>query len=138
MKGNYTNSLALAPTDFNEILTVVHNIAGKKSFGVDGVLANMIKHSSLNNIATPLSHIINLSMQMGCFPDQLKIAKICPIFKSGDKTDMQNYRPISLLPCFSKIFEKIMFNRLSLYVEKTILLITPNMVFEVNTQLTWH
>ena len=50
-------------------------------------------------------------MQTGCFPDNLKIAKVEPIYKGDDKTLVNNYRPISVLPVFSKIFEKIIFTR---------------------------
>ena len=50
------------------------------------------------------------------FPDSLKVARITPIFKSGDVTIMSNYLPISVLPCFSKILEKIMYNRLHRYL----------------------
>jgi len=53
-----------------------------------------------------LSALINKSFECGIVPDQLKIARVCPIFKSGDQTDFTNYRPISVLPAFSKIFEK--------------------------------
>lgn len=51
-------------------------------------------------------------------PDKLKIAKVVPIFKAGDKSLILNYRPISILPIFSKIFEKAMFDRLLKYLEK--------------------
>ena len=56
----------------------------------------------------PLTHIINLSITKGYFPEEFKLAKVLPIFKSGDDQNIQNYRPISILPFFSKIFEKIM------------------------------
>ena len=68
-------------------------------------------------VADPISAIINSSMCSGVFPDLLKIAKVCPIFKGGDKSEFQNYRPISVLPSFSKIFEKVVFNRLLLYLD---------------------
>ena len=57
-------------------------------------------------------HVFNLSIVKGIFPDDLKIARVTPVFKGGDKKDLGNYRPISVLPCFSKILEKIMYNRL--------------------------
>ena len=60
----------------------------------------------------PLLHIFNVSLQNGTFPDELKIARVTPLFKNGSDSDLGNYRPISVLPCFSKILEKIMYNRL--------------------------
>ena len=56
--------------------------------------------------------IFNLSLQQGVFPNQPKIAKVTPIFKSGSKELANNYRPISVLPCFSKLFERIIHFRL--------------------------
>ena len=69
------------------------------------------------SIATPLKHIFNLSFNTGLIPHQLKTAKVIPLFKSGDRTCMDNYRPIALLSVFSKILEKIVFTRLSIFLE---------------------
>ena len=63
-------------------------------------------------IAMPLSHIMNCSLISGIVPSKLKIAKVFSIIKNGHRENMYNYRPISALPCFSKIFEKIIANRL--------------------------
>ena len=62
--------------------------------------------------------MINLSVNSGIFPDKLKIAKVLPLFKSGDKFDLVNFRPVSVLVAFSKIFEKIMYNRLVEYLNE--------------------
>ena len=59
----------------------------------------------------PLLHIFNQSLQSGIFPDKLKIARVTPSFKKGSDSELGNYRPISVQPCFSKILEKIMYNR---------------------------
>ena len=58
-------------------------------------------------LAKPISELCNLSMALGSFPDACKIAKVKPLFKKGSKTDPSNYRPISLLPLLSKVFEKV-------------------------------
>ena len=58
-----------------------------------------------------LFHVFKVSIQQGKFPDSLKIAKVTPIFKSGDKDNVSNYRPISILPVFSKALERIMHNK---------------------------
>ena len=59
-----------------------------------------------------LLHNFNLSMQKGFFPDELKVAKVTPVYKKNDETNLGNYKPISVLPCFSKILERIIYNRL--------------------------
>ena len=61
--------------------------------------------------------MINQIFNTGIFPDKLKIAKVVPIFKKGDDTLPNNYRPISLLPVISKVIEKIICNQLSSYFE---------------------
>ena len=64
-----------------------------------------------------MSYIVNLSLSLGIFPNSLKIAKIIPIYKKDDPTQITNYRPISLLPSVSKILERIFNNRLDNFVE---------------------
>ena len=56
------------------------------------------------------------SLQSGVFPDLLKIAVVSPVFETGDTADISNYRPISVLPCFSKILDRVMYNRLYKYL----------------------
>ena len=60
--------------------------------------------------------IFNLSLQKGCFLEKLKTARVIPIYKADDVEQIGNYRPISLLPCFSKILERIIYNRLFKYL----------------------
>jgi retron-type reverse transcriptase len=63
-------------------------------------------------IMEPLLHIYNLSFLSGAVPNKLKVAKVIPIYKKGDPTHPENYRPISLLNIFDKILEKLMYSRL--------------------------
>ena len=72
-------------------------------------------------ISAPLANIINLSLQKGIFPDNLKIAKVIPVYKADDPSLLVNYRPISLLRIFSKLFEKVMYNRLTEFFEQYII-----------------
>ena len=67
-------------------------------------------------VSEPLTHIINLSIQHGIVPDEMKIARVIPIFKSDDQSLFTNYRPISVLPSFSKFFERVIYNRLMQYL----------------------
>ena len=76
----------------------------------------MIFHHQLLNAViktfNPIKHVFSLSLKQGIFPENLKIARVSPIFKKDEKFLFTNYRPISVLPCFSKLLEKIMYNRL--------------------------
>ena len=71
---------------------------------------------SIGSISSPLTHIINLSITHGIVPDELKISRLVPIFKPGDKALFSNYRPISVLSCFSKFLERIIYNRIINYL----------------------
>ena len=72
----------------------------------------MIFHHQLLNAViktfNPIKHVFSLSLKQGIFPENLKIARVSPIFKKDEKFLFTNYRPISVLPCFSKLLEKIM------------------------------
>ena len=69
-------------------------------------------------ISLPLAHVCNLSLASGVFPDPLKIAKIIPIHKKNALDEFNNYRPISVLPAFSKIIEKLIYNRMIDFLDK--------------------
>ena len=81
-------------------------------------ISNKILKNICNIIAPVLSKIINRSLSQGVFPDLLKKARVVPIFKAGDETDVNNYRPISVLPVLSKIFERVMYNRILSFFER--------------------
>ena len=72
----------------------------------------------LQQISSPLIRIFNLSITSGMVPVELRIARVVPLFKAGDKSIFSNYRPISLLPSFSEILEKLVYNRLIDYLSK--------------------
>ena len=80
-----TNSLALFLTNPSEVIDQINQLKNKSSSGSDGIPVNIIK-KCINIIAYPLTALINCSFRTGRFPDQLKIAKVCPIFKSGSKS----------------------------------------------------
>jgi len=104
----------------SEISKIIENLRNT-SYGRDKVSAYILKNVR-DIVSSPLAHLINLSITTGIFPDDLKKACITPIFKSGDKSERINYRPISVLPLFAKVFERCMFNRLSNFLESQSLL----------------
>ena len=71
-----------------------------------------------------------MSLEKGVFPDDLKIAKVTPIYKAGDNSDISHYRPISVLPCFSKILERLMYNRLYMYLKENNILYEKQFGFQ--------
>ena len=118
---NPTNfSMYLKPVNVNEVEMQLRNLSNTAP-GYDDIPPKLLKQIS-TLISIPLTHIINLCFQSGTFPDKLKIAKVVPLHKSGSKEDINNYRPISLLPSFSKIFEKLISTRLVNYLEHNKLL----------------
>ena len=88
------------------------------SEGLDHINNNFVKFFN-PVIAEPLSILLNRCMTTGIFPKRFKIAKVCPLFKSGQRNDPSNFRPISILPSLSKIFEKIIHTRISNFLETT-------------------
>ena len=99
-----------------ELFDTVKLLESKTSLDSDNLSMSLVK-KCINEISQPLVHIFNLSFSSSIIPVQFKIAKIVPVFKSGDPCSADNYRPIALLGTFSKILEKIMCNRLLLYLE---------------------
>ena len=85
--------------------------------GYDRIPMSVIKQS-INLISIHIAHIMNLSINHGIVPDEMKIARVTPLFKSGDYGTFTNYRPVSILPSFSKFLEPIIYNRLINYIDK--------------------
>ena len=101
----------------DEVKTIIKNLKNS-SAGWDSISTHVIKNSQACFIS-PLTHIMNLSISKGVFPCEMKIAKIVPLFKAGDKMVFSNYRPVSILPVFSKVLERLMYNRLLSFVNKS-------------------
>ncbi len=100
----------LSTIDKETVIKIINDMKPKSSCGIDGLsmkLLKMIKEVFIE----PVLIIINQTLSTGIFPDKLKIAKVTPVYKKDDQTQLANYRPISLLPVISKIFERIFYNQ---------------------------
>ena len=102
-------------TDSYEITNVVANLKNKASSGFDDIPVTVIR-KCISAITEPLMSLINCSFRTGRFPEKQKIAKVYPVFKAEAENEFENYRPISVLPSFSKIFEKVAYRRLNDYL----------------------
>ena len=90
----------------------MNKINVKKATGADGIPAKIVK-ASKSVIAPQLSTLINITVDTGVFPDRLKKAQVTPLFKKNDPLVISNYRPVSILPIFSKLFEKVIETQLN-------------------------
>lgn len=110
--GNSTpNSIFLKDVGDKEILNMLNNLNSSKSCGPNSIPSNLLK-THATHFVEPIKYVINQSLIHGKFPDLLKIAEVCPVYKKGDKSKCENYRPISLLSNLSKLFERAMHTRL--------------------------
>ena len=125
------DSFYIDPTTSEEIIDILHECKNKQSSGWDDIPMSIIKTVG-SHIAVPLAHICNLSFSSGIFPKQMKLAKVTPIYKNDARDEFSNYRPISLLPNFSKILEKLMSNRLINFLNRHRLLYDQQYGFRQN------
>ena len=108
----------MSPTNEDELIKIAFScLKPNKSSGFDNIKPSILRRVIVF-IVKPLSHIINCSLVSGNVPDDLKIAKVIPVYKKGDPSSYENYRPVSVLSCFSKIFERIVYNRIFTFISK--------------------
>ena len=108
-------SFSLHHVTFEEVSEQIGKTSPSKSCGVDGITARLLKASG-DAIVPPLVYIFNRSIDTGSFPDAWKIARVTPLHKDGNLNNMNNYRPISVLPVVSKIFERLVHDQTYKYV----------------------
>ena len=96
---------------------MIDNLENKNSSGHDGISNKLLK-TIKGDISQSLTIIINQMLTTGIFPDDFKLSKVIPLFKKGDSSLLINYRPISLLPTISKIFERVIHDQMYEYFNK--------------------
>jgi len=103
------NSIFISPVT-EEVVSLAKNLKNKLTAGYDYIPESLLKQC-IQIIKGPLTHIYNVSLRSEVFPDEWKAAKVKPLYKKGDRYNIQNYRPISIILVFAKLLEKFMFNR---------------------------
>lgn len=119
LTSNYSNgrSMYMMPTDEVEMYNAILKLNNGNSTGTDGIKSKIFKKCAVQ-FSNILSYYVNIEFENGNYPDELKTAKIVPIYKkSGEKSELKNYRPISILNTMSKIYETCLYNRLYNYLE---------------------
>ena len=112
---NVPNSIVLEDVSEQEVSDIIKSLSNS-SAGWDEFPISIAKQCS-KNFVKPLTALINSSFREGVFPRELKKARVVPIYKTGDKSLINNYRPISILSFYSKVFEKLMYNKLYNFIE---------------------
>ena len=113
---NIERSIVILDVTCEEIKGVIHSLNNSSS-GWDEIPTFLVK-KCVDSFIEPLTYLVNSSISEGIFPSELKLARVVPIFKSGDPSLITNYRPISVLSFFSKVFEKVMYNHIISFMNK--------------------
>ena len=107
----------IAPCTPYDIIKIIRSLKNTTSIGHDGIATKVIKYVAYH-ICDHLSHIVNICISTGSYPEALKTSIVKPLFKKDDKQSMNCYRPVALLPIFSKVFEKYIYLQIYNYLEK--------------------
>ena len=116
LKSRNKYSMFTEPTNDIEVKKLISNLK-VSAVGWDELSANVLKQCT-DDIIHPLTHVFNMSLTHGVFPNELKIAKVIPLYKGDSKCILSNYRPVSVLPVMSKILERLMYNRLLSFINE--------------------
>ena len=110
--GVTSNSFQFSKVSEVDVEKLLKGLNVTKSTGCDNISAKFLKDGA-NVVASPITYVINLSIQTSTVPMDFKTARVVPLYKKGDKNNESNYRPVSILPVISKIFERIIYNQLN-------------------------
>ena len=95
----------------SNVFSLLNKLSKSKATGLDNISAKLIRECA-DLISIPLCNIFNKSLSSGSFPDDWRCARVTPLFKQGERTDVNNYRPISVISVIAKVFWRIMYNQL--------------------------
>ena len=131
---NIPNSIVIPDISQEAVISEIKSLKNSAP-GYDDIPTSIMK-KCINEYFAPLTYLVNISIKQGIFPDELKITKVFPIFKSNNEQYITNYIPISVLNCFSKIFEKIVANRIIDFLDQNDVFMIINMTSETVIRLT--
>ena len=120
-RGITPNQFKLSQVSEDFILKELNRLNPNKSTGIDNISAKILKEGA-TVLYGPVSHIINLSLLTSIVPNDLKVARVKPLYKKGSKLEVGNYRPISILPVISKILERAVYVQIENYLKQKDLL----------------
>ena len=107
----------LHPTNSNKVFSLLNKLDKSKATGLDNISARLVRECA-DIISVPICDIFKQSIRQGIFPDDWKNARVTPLFKQGDRGNVNNYRPISVIPIVAKVFERIVYEQLYAYLEE--------------------
>ena len=116
---SHTNSIHSIYIEEDEVYSTLLSLDTNKATGIDGVGPKILKHCAMS-LFQPLHHLFNLTLTSSVIPTEWKMHQIVPVFKSGDRSLVQNYRPISLLCNVSKVLESIIHDKIVSFVTSSI------------------
>ena len=105
------NKFIFSPISSSNVFSLLNKLSKSKATGLDNISAKLIRECA-DLISIPLCNIFNNSLSSGLFPDDWKCARVTPLFKQGERTDVNNYRPISVISIIAKVFERIVYDQL--------------------------
>ncbi len=117
MTNKYTSHFTFNIIDRETIIKIINDVKPTSCCGFDGLSMKLLKITK-EVFIDPLLIIINPTLNTGIVPDKVKIAKVTPVYKKDDQSQFTNYRPISLLPVVSQIFERIIYNQVYIFFIK--------------------
>ena len=112
------HSLFLTPVLESELRSLINALPNKSSSGHDNI-NNILLKQLKDSVVNPMTICVNKSLSEGLFPQVMKLADVCPLFKSKDRSEANNYRPISLLLTLSKLLEKIICEKVYTFLDNT-------------------
>ena len=123
------NTMRLIPVDDNYVPKAIKQLKNGKAPGPDKI-PTMLKKDAADLICKPLTMVLNSSLRKGIFPDVWKLARVTPIFKSGSKSEANNYRPISVISVFSRILKRIVHDQVYEYLKANKVLTMSQSAFQ--------